>query len=997
MQASGNAAPTRVTLLGPPILYAAQAVPFAPERRFQLLAVLAFHAGEWVDRDRLAALFWADRENSEARRNLRKVLFKANELVSDDTLDARDHAVRWTVATDLQDFRTAVAEQRGTEALAMLSDPLLAGIDDPDNEAFADWLATERSRLAALRHDLALVYLPALDGNAAVELARRMLDDDPLDEVAVATLMRAEVARGQATRAQRLYRDYAARLAEELGVEPSLGLRRVLAAQPDAPSATVNAELPAAAGTFIGRRSELAEATALLARTECRLLNVIGPGGVGKSRLAREIIERQHDRFVDRHWVQMQDVADPVAAVARIAQSLALEINDTGDTLSQLLDRLPGHRLLLVLDNVEHLPLREVLERLVSATSLTIIVTSRARLHCTGEWLLPLSGLAVPDDESRDLDAASAFDSVRLFDARATAADLRFELAQHLPAVVQIVELVDGLPLAIELAASWVRLLPPEEIARDLRGSIDVLERDPSSNSQPLRPEHVSLRTALSRSWDLLGPYERQALADISVFHGGFTRASARAVTQTALPVLASLADKSLLATDPAGRFALHPMVALFAAEMLAEQPDRATEIALRHAGHYAHHVEELTPYLRTAQRQMVDAVTLEFANILQAWRVAVAQARCDLVCVMVRVLQSYFEQRGRLAEGIQIITPALLIGGSDDISTRARVRTRQALSLLHFRAGDLGQAQLIAEAALEPATDCGERGALVGCLLNIGNCLSSQGQVREALGHFERALAIARAEGDRHAVAVALGNVGIAEKRLGNHDRAFEHYGSALAAERELGNHYAVAIHLNNLGALVRNRDPDAALKYLQEGAAHCLAHDIRQMLPFFQLNLGLTELDLGNLDAAAGHLFEALDRSRAASQLQIELSAEIALSDIDLRRQQLESARQRLRRVATAAQAKSYTGLLADAAYFFGVFEAHRGATERAAAIFILCAAHPASEAVNRQRAASRLLACGLTPDQQRAASGRAPTLDAVIDELLASAPLKAADPAR
>jgi predicted ATPase/DNA-binding SARP family transcriptional activator len=997
MQASDNAAPTRVTLLGPPILHAAQTVPFAPERRFQLLAVLAYHAGEWVERDHLAALFWADRENSEARRNLRKVLFKAHELVGGGALDARDHAIRWTVATDLQNLRTAVAEQRGREALALLSRPLLAGIDDPDNEAFAEWLATERSRLAALRHDLALEHLPALDGNTALTLAQRMLEDDPLDEVAVATLMRVELARGQATLAQRMYLDFAARLAEELGVEPSQGLRRLLEARPETPAAPARTELPAAAGTFIGRRAELAEATALLARAECRLLNVIGPGGVGKSRLAREIIEQQHDRIADRHWVQMQDVADPVAAVARIAQSLAIEINDTGDTLEQLRGRLPGRRVLLVLDNVEHLPLREMLERLVGAASLTIIVTSRARLHCAGEWLLPLDGLAVPDEESRDLDAASAFDSVRLFDVRARAADQHFELAKHLPAVVQIVESVDGLPLAIELAASWVRLLPPEEIARDLRGSIDVLERDPASNTLPLRPEHVSLRAALSRSWNLLGPFERQALADISVFHGGFARASARAVTQTALPVLASLADKSLLATDPVGRFALHPMVALFAAEMLAERPDRAAELAMRHAEHYARRVEDLTAYLRTGQRRMADAVTLEFANILQAWRVAVAQARSDLVCAMVRVLQSYFEQRGRLAEGIHVLTPALQIGGPDAASMRARVRTQQALSLLLFRAGDLDQAQLIAEAALEPAAVCGERGALIGCLLNIGNCLSSQGQVREALGHFERALAIAREEGDRHAAAVALGNLGIAEKRLGNHDRAFEHYCSALAAERELGNQYAVAIHLNNLGALSRNRDPRTALNYLREGAAHCLANDIRQMMQFFQLNLGLTELDLGNVDAAADHLFEALDRSRAAGQLQIELSAELALSEVDLRRQHLESARQRLRRVAYAARAKSYTALLADTAYFAGELEAMRGSTERAAAIFILCAAHPATEAVNRQRAARRLLACGLTPDQQRAASVRAPTLESVIDELLATDPLKAADPAR
>ena len=258
--------------------------------------------------------------------------------------------------------------------------------------------------------------------------------------------------------------------------------------------------------------------------------------------------------------------------MARLAAQLG--VDSTADATRSERIAAPGSRAtpaLVVFDNAEHLPEMGVLaDRLLAAApGLALLLTSRTRTRSAHEWPMALAGLDVPDSDSRDLEAASAFDAVRLFDARARVARRSFRLAEHLAAVIDIVEAVGGVPLAIELAAAWVRLLPPEEIARQLHGSLAVLERDPALPGEPDRPEHHSLRVVLDRTWQLLAPAERAALDALSVFHGGFTAGAAQAVAGVPLPLLSSLVDQSVVAIDDAGRFGLHPLVASIAAERL--------------------------------------------------------------------------------------------------------------------------------------------------------------------------------------------------------------------------------------------------------------------------------------------------------------------------------------------------------------------------------------------------------------------------------------------
>ena len=971
-----------VLLFGAPELHAGSVIPLIPKRRFQLLALLALRSGEWLPRDRIAALFWPDRSNTDARRNLRKVVFTMYELPHAQAVEANEHALRWSVATDLQAFTRALQEGRFGDAVAIRRGPLLAGIDDPANRALADWLAAERSEWHLAWHQAALDDLrQRTQPEQRAAAAAALLQADPLDEAALGWLIDAQLALGRAAQARRSYNDYAARLAEELGVEPARGLRERIATVLSAAAAPPAAPGPAPGDIFIGRRTELAELGAMLADPDGRLLTILGPGGIGKSSLARRAMALIGSRFGGGTlWVEMQDLGDSSAVIARLAQLLEVEINAAGDPLDQLARCLGTERSLLVLDNAEHLAdLPALIDRLLAAAaSLCLLVTSRARTHCGHERLLPLAGLAVPDEDSRDLEAASAFDAVRLFELRATAARRDFRLAPHLNAVIEITEAVAGLPLAIELAAGWVRLLPPEEIARDLRDSVDLLERDPALRGQPARPEHHSMRAVLERSWQLLAPRERQALAALAVFQGGFTRAAALRVAAVPLPLLSSLADKSLVAAEPGGRFGMHPLVASDAMQRLEQEPGRAAEVRNQHAEFFALHLAALAPHAIGDQRLLVAGMTAEYANCRAAWLYAVAQQRADLVHAMVRALWSFFENRGRLREGIVLLSPALALPEQGPAAQRALARLRHGLSMLHHRKGDAREALELARGGVAGAEHCGDTEAYVGCVLNTGTCLWHDGQVQDAREWFERGLAIARARADRHCIAWSLGNLGLCLGFLGEFDEAQSCLTQALAGSRELGDQYNVGVHLINLGGLLSGRhDWPGALQHFEQALHHCATYGIESQANYLQINLGHLRLRLGQTEAARAHFELALRKGRESSLGVIEWSAERGLAQIEIAAGELSPAIQRLRRVIGHASA-SLPDVVAAAA-LYGDVHAARGDAAAAAQVWRMAQAQDSLYPAQRRAVADKLAALPALPP------GAAPASALSLDDVL------------
>lgn len=957
-----------VSLLGPPLLWVdGTAMPWLPERRYQLLALLAVGSGQWLARDHVAALLWPAHELAEARRNLRKVVLRARAVPGAQALEATEHALRWSVPTDLQAFGAALAAGNPAQAMVLGRGPLLHGLDAADAAEFNDWLAGQRRHWAEAWRQAALAAAAAaVQPGERIELAQRILAVDPLDEAAMEICLRAELALGHGQRAHRLYADYAARLAEAFGVEPSQALRELVAApappprpaSPDAAATSVDVD----AQDFIGRRHELQQLARLLAREDCRLLTLVGPGGIGKSRLARQALRQAAIARPDgASWVELQDLTTTADVLARLAQVLGAPVGDAADRLEAIVQHLRGRaRRLLVFDNAEHLAeLPALLQRFCrECAEVQLLVTSRVRCDVPEEWLLPLEGLAVPDEDSRDAEAAIAFDAIRLFERRAAAALRGFDLRAHLEPVIEIVELVAGLPLAIELAAGWVRLLPPREIARELRHSIDVLERDPAAGGEAARPEHRSMRAVLERSWQLLATSERDALSDLSVFQGGFTRRAAMDVASVPLPLLSSLVDKSLLWVGEDGRFAMHPLVQAEAAARVRHDARKLGDLRSRHAGHYARQLSALAVEHAGDHRPIVAALEAEMANCRHAWAHAVAAQQGDAVLKMGPAWRRYFMAAGRFEDGHRHFEAALALGDRAELA-HARAEVRAALAWLAMARHDVDGARVMGRRALDEAELVGATHLVADCSLTLGVALAEQLRFDDARLWFDRALQVAGLHGHRTEAARALNSLATLALRRGDHDEARALYERALAAFRDLGDHTNVTRLLMNIGTLRMGQlDWEAARESFEQALRYGLAHDVTSLLAPIEFSLGATLIELDELDAAANRLARARERCRALRFDSYEIKTDYYLARIAALRGRHDESAQAL--LAAARQAHAH-GWALDLQYILlFVVELLRDMGHGADARRVLCglaATTAADSSVGRLVAACRL----------------------------------------
>ncbi len=941
----GETLPVRI--FGPAELdVAGRIVPFAPERRFQLIGALALQSGQWVSRDRLAALLWPDHDAADARRNLRHVVFKARELVGGSVLEADEDTLRWTAASDVKAFHTALEHGRVDAAIALRRGPLLDGVEAGAGTEYAAWVQAERSRLDNQWRQEALRRLAALGDQpmARAALAERLIAADPCDEAATTALIELDLADGRHAAAQRRYREFALRLAEQLGIEPSRRLRDLVH-----PAHAADAAADEAA-VFVGRTLELAELRRRLALS--RVVVVVGPGGAGKSSLARRAAAALPGGAV---WVDLHDLGDVHAVAARIAHRIDVELRDGEDVIAQLARGLGSASRHMVLDNAEQLDgLGLFVERLAAAApALTLLVTSRRRLAIGGEELLPLHGLALPDEASRDAEAAVAFDAVRLFDARASAAQRGFRVEAHIDAVVDIVCAVGGLPLAIELAASWVRLLPAETIAADLRESIALLERDPATASAPKRPEHTSMQAVLDRALALLAPSDRSALAALTVFAGPFGHDAAREVADVTMPQLSSLVDHSLLAVDEGGRFALHPLVAAAAAARLGN--DAAAARRERHARWFAVRLDELASRHPGDQRPIVALLRDEFADARAAWQHGVEARRADLLRPMLPAWRRWFVATGRFDEGRRHLEPALAFDGAQ-APAALLAELRAALAWFSKCEQDADAATALASMALDAAVMLGEARIEVDAVNTLGAAELLRGRWSSARAWFERALAAASAQAMRRETATALNNLGLVGLCEGSFDGCAGRFAQAAEMQRELGDHVSATRALHNLGSVhmaegdwPRARDANhAALRYAR-------AHGAEALVPVIEFMQGATLIELGDLDGAERHLAAALERCRSLGDTAYEVKAEYYLARIAGRRGRHQGAADALAAAARRVHTQGWTYDLLYIALFHAELLHARGEAAAAALLIGSALAHPEADAFVRATAAA------------------------------------------
>ncbi len=769
-----------------------------------LLAVLVLHANEVVSADALIEAIWGDRAPDSAANTLQGYVSQLRKALGAGTIQTRApgyvlnipaksvDAVRFESL--LQDGQAALARDEPAVAARMLDEALGLwrgqALADFTFDSFAqvDIARLEELRLVATEH-LAEAHLALGGHDELVGRLRSLVESHPLRERLWGQLVMALYRSGRQAEALRALAEVRRRLGEELGIEPGVGLRRleedVLLQRPHLdwrppPTAVVEvpSNLPPLRSSFVGRQIEVAELDKLLGSR--RLLTVVGPGGVGKTRLALEVAGRVRSRFPDGVWVvELASLADPSLAPSAVAQTLDVREQLGASPLDALARSLASRRLLLVLDNCEHLvdaaaALADAV--LDAAPSLTILATSREPLRVSGENVYALSPLPLPERDDLNPEALSTTDAVRLFCDRAEAQGSFSLTTRNASAVAALCRRLDGIPLAIELAAARVRALTPSQILARLDDRFELL----SSGERTALPRHQTLRAAVDWSHDLLPPAERVLFRRLSVFAGSLSlEAAASVADDPAAPdrsrivdLLASLVDHSLVVSvDMKGerRFRMLETLRAYGAERLAEagETEEVHQRLLVWSTAFAECFRDALHPRRITDKRAIERLDAENDNIRHALGWALS-ADPHGALRLVAAVGRYWSIRGFVAERGRWAELALTAGPDVPIATRTAVVSWAGV--MATLEGNMGQAPPFLEKALEGFRELGDKQSeahTLGYLSWIANDHTADDDTADSL--LRQAIGIYAQDDDDHLYCERVGQLAVNTLRRGD------------------------------------------------------------------------------------------------------------------------------------------------------------------------------------------------------------------------------------
>jgi predicted ATPase/DNA-binding SARP family transcriptional activator len=798
-----------------------------------LLALLLLHRNEPVAAERLIDDLWGERAPATAANTLQVYVSQVRKLVSDRlTTEGGSYRLRVEPAElDADRFEqlakdgaTALGRRSYGEAAEILANalglwrgPALADLRY-DSFAQGEIARLEELRLAAVedrieaelglgRHDLLVGELEAL------------IVEHPLRERLRRLLMLALYRAGRQADALEAYRQARQALLDELGLEPGPELRELEQAilrQDEALSrrALPESNVPVPVSSLVGRRRELEEVTGAL-RGGTRVLTLTGPGGSGKTRLAIEAANVLSGELPDgAFFVALDAIRDPALLLPAIAQAVAVRESADRPLRESLAERLAGRSALLLLDNFEQLAdaAPQLSEVLGATPGLTLLVTSRAALRLSGEQEYPV-------------DPLDPQDAVALFVERARGADPRFQLTdENTAAVEEICARLDGLPLAVELAAARTKLLPPEAMLTLLDERLELVSR----GARDLPERHRALRDTIGWSYDLLGAEEKELFARLAVFGGGFTLESAVAVCNASLDGVASLIDDSLLERH-GERLRMLETIREYALEQLADD-EEAESVRRRHAEHFLKLAESEPDAGQAAWLARMDAERDNFRAAL-AW--ALDSGETTLGLRLAAALWEFWWVRGYLAEGRRWLDNVLARGADEPAELRARAL--HAAASLATRQGDYDRAAALSEQSLALWEELGDVSGTARSLLSLGTVAAEQGDHERAIELSERAAELYGESGDRRGHALAVSNLGGIALERGEYAKAAELSEQAYGLFETLEDSEGMAFALVNQGfAALSEHRHDRALELLRRALRSLAELEFRDVIGY-------------------------------------------------------------------------------------------------------------------------------------------------------------------
>jgi predicted ATPase/DNA-binding SARP family transcriptional activator len=662
---------------------------FESDKSRALLAYLAVENTRAHRREKLANLLWPEMSERRARASLSQALYNLRALLGErdsksPLFKASPQQVQLCDSgrcqVDVLEFKrlyqfTEQHPHRQIEtcppcvtqlqdAINLCSGRFLDGFSIPDSYSFEEWILLTRERLQHLTekalHTLANHHARHNNYPRAIEFARRQIELDPWREAAHRQLMHFLVLDGQRSAALAQYKSCCKALTKELNVQPQAKTTDLFHQIRDgevihAPFASPPHNLPASLTPFVGRDAEIRKLRQHLNEPACRLITLVGVGGSGKTRLALEAAQCELHSYP--HGVFLVSLA-PLQAVTAIdptvADALGVTFHESEDPHQQLLETFRKKSILLIMDNFEHLldGVDWVLELLRFAPDVTVLATSRTRLNVKGEHIMFVEGLDFPEGKTGLLPSKryKDYSAIQLFVGAAQRIYPGFDLSQkNAPAIAKICQLVQGMPLALLLAAGGTGVYTPHEIADQIHRSFDILD----TKWRDLPPRQRSMRAVLDHSWNMLNKQEREVMQGLSIFRGGFTRQAAEQIVGAAPVIIQGLVNKIFLQHTPQERFDIHELTRQYAAEKLTSNKTIKVKIRDLHAEFYIDAIRRWEQELKTSLSEEATALMdIESENIRAAWNWVISSKEYSLIAQGIEGMCIYYDARVRYIDG---------------------------------------------------------------------------------------------------------------------------------------------------------------------------------------------------------------------------------------------------------------------------------------------------------------------------------------------------------